>query len=136
MKALPLKKHWDIIIMFGLLLCCDTLAQIFFKLGAISNGEIPLSNPQELLIYVLNLSKNIYVLFGVISIAVAFFAWLAVIAKIDLSKAHLITCLSYGTVPLTSMWLLNETISIKQLVGICIIILGAFIASKNEEVNN
>ena len=133
MKATLLKRNGDLIVMFGLLLCCDTLAQIFFKIGANSNGEIPLSNSRVLLTYLLNLSQNIYILFGVISIAVAFFIWLAVIAKIDLSKAHLITCLAYGTVPLTSMWLLNETVSTKQLAGICIIVLGAFIASKNEK---
>ncbi len=134
MKVVSLKKHWDIIAMFGVLLCCDTLAQIFFKIGANSNGEIPLNSPQVLFTYVVNLSHNIYVLLGVISIAIAFFTWLAVIAKIDLSKAHLITCLAYGTVPLSSMWLLNEAISTKQLLGICLIILGAFIASKNEKV--
>lgn len=134
MKVAPLKKHWDIIAMFGVLLCCDTLAQIFFKIGANSNGEIPLNNPQVLFTYVVNLSQNIYVLFGVISIAIAFFTWLAVIAKIDLSKAHLITCLAYGTVPLSSMWLLDEAVSTKQLMGICLIILGAFIASRNEKV--
>ena len=71
---------------------------------------------------------------GIIAIVIAFFTWLAVIAKIDLSKAHLITCLAYGTVPLSSMWLLHETVSAKQLIGICLIIAGAFIASKNEEI--
>lgn len=132
MKVVTLKKHWDIIAMFGVLLCCDTLAQIFFKIGANSIGEISLNNTKTLLTFIINLSQNIYVLFGVISIVIAFFTWLAVIAKIDLSKAHLITCLAYGTVPLGSMWLLDETISTKQLIGICFIILGAFIASKNE----
>ena len=132
MKVVTLKKHWDIIAMFGVLLCCDTLAQIFFKIGANSIGEISLNNTKTLLTFITNLSQNIYVLFGVISIVIAFFTWLAVIAKIDLSKAHLITCLAYGTVPLGSMWLLDETISTKQLIGICFIILGAFIASKNE----
>ena len=132
MKVVTLKKHWDIIAMFGVLLCCDTLAQIFFKIGANSIGEISLNNTKTLLTFIINLSQNIYVLFGFISIVIAFFTWLAVIAKIDLSKAHLITCLAYGTVPLGSMWLLDETISTKQLIGICFIILGAFIASKNE----
>lgn len=132
MKVVPLKKHWDIIAMFGVLLCCDTLAQIFFKIGANSIGEISLNNTKTLLTFIINLSQNIYVLFGFISIVIAFFTWLAVIAKIDLSKAHLITCIAYGTVPLGSMWLLDEAISTKQLIGICFIILGAFIASKNE----
>ena len=126
-------KHWDIIFMFGVLLCCDTLAQIFFKRAANEVGEIPLSSVQVLLSYLVNLSHSYYVLLGIVSIIIAFLTWLAVIAKIDLSKAHLITCLAYGTVPLSSIWLLNETISIKQFIGICLIISGAFIATSNEK---
>ena len=132
MNLSTLKKHWDIVALFAVLLCCDTLSQIFFKIGATSTGEIPLNNFSETLDYVVQLSHNIYVLFGIVSILLAFFTWLAIIAKIDLSKAHLITCLAYGTVPLSSMWLLNETVNTTQLLGICLIIMGTFVALKNE----
>lgn len=132
--ALTKKNHWDIVVMFAVLLCCDTAAQVFFKIAADKIGEIPFYSVQALSTYLLNLAQNPQIIMGIIAIVIAFFTWLAVIAKIDLSKAHLITCLAYGTVPLSSMWLLHEAVSAKQLTGICLIIAGAFIASKNEEI--
>lgn len=126
------KMNWDIVLMFAVLLICDTAAQVFFKVAADKTGQIPFYSIQALSTYLLNLVQNPQIIMGVIAIVIAFFTWLAVIAKIDLSKAHLITCLAYGTVPLSSMWLLHETASAKQLIGICLIITGAFIASKNE----
>ncbi len=134
MTEISLKnRRWDIVLMFGVLLCCDTAAQLFFKQAANKIGEIPFNSMPALFEYILNLAQSAEVLMGVVSIAIAFFTWLAVISKIDLSKAHLITCLAYVTVPLSSMWLLHETISVKQLMGICLIISGAFVASANEE---
>lgn len=134
MTEISLKnKRWDIVLMFGVLLCCDTAAQLFFKEAANKIGEIPFNSLSALFEYILSLAQSTEVLMGIVSIVIAFFTWLAVISKIDLSKAHLITCLAYVTVPLSSMWLLHETVSLKQLIGICLIISGAFVASANEE---
>ena len=127
------KIHWDIIAMFVVLLCCDTAAQLLFKKATLSVGEIPLDSIKHLIAYLIQLSQNIDIWLGVVAIAIAFFSWLAVISKIDLSKAHLITCLAYGTVPLCSFWLLNELISLKQLTGIIMIAIGAYVASMSEK---
>lgn len=130
--TLTKKISWDIVTMFGVLLCCDTMAQLFFKIATEKIGEIPFSSLQATSIYLVNLAQSPQVIMGIIAMIIAFFTWLAIIAKIDLSKAHLITCLAYGTVPLSSMLFLQESISLKQLIGILLIISGAFVASKNE----
>lgn len=127
------KIHWDIIAMFVVLLCCDTAAQLFFKKATLSVGEIPLDSLKYLAGYLIELSQNVDIWLGVFAIAIAFFSWLAVISKIDLSKAHLITCLAYGAVPLCSFWLLNEVITLKQLAGIVMIVMGAYVASIAEK---
>ena len=127
------KIHWDIIAMFVVLLCCDTAAQLFFKKATLNTGEIPLDSFKHLMGYLVQLIQNVDIWLGVVAIAIAFFSWLAVISKIDLSKAHLITCLAYGTVPICSFWLLNELISGMQLTGIIMIVVGAYVASVSEK---
>lgn len=127
------KIHWDMIAMFVVLLFCDTAAQLFFKKATLNVGEIPFDSVKHLTEYLIQLSQDINVWLGVASIAIAFFSWLAVISKIDLSKAHLITCLAYGTVPICSFWLLNEIISVEQLAGIIMIVMGAYVASISEK---
>ena len=127
------KIHWDIIAMFIVLLCCDTAAQLFFKKATLNTGEIPLDSLGHLTKYLIQLSQNVDIWLGIIAIAIAFFSWLAVISKIDLSKAHLITCLAYGTVPICSYWFLNEMISLMQLLGIIMIVLGSYVATISEK---
>ena len=136
LKPTPLKTmRWDIALMFALLVACDTAAQLFFKEAATQTGEISLSSVHALSIYLLHLVQNKHIIFGVIAICIAFFTWMAVIAKVDLSKAHLITCLAYVTVPIASMTFLGESMSAKQFVGIVLIIMGAYIAAQHEHSN-
>ena len=119
--------------MFIVLLCCDTAAQLFFKKATLHTGEIPLDSLGHLAKYLIQLSQNGDIWLGIVAITIAFFSWLAVISKIDLSKAHLITCLAYGTVPICSYWFLNEMISLMQFLGIIMIILGAYVATISEK---
>lgn len=125
--------HWDMITMFVVLLFCDTVAQILFKKATLNIGEIPLDSIEHLIVYLIQLCQNIYLWLGVFAMVISFFSWLAVISKIDLSKAHLITCLAYGTVPICSFLLFNEMISFKQFTGVVLIVIGAYIASISEK---
>ena len=119
--------------MFVVLLFCDTAAQLLFKKATLNIGEIPLDSIKHLTEYLIVLAESIYIWFGVGVMAIAFFSWIAVISKIDLSKAHLVTCLAYGTVPICSFWLLNEIISVRQFLGIIMIVMGAYVASMSEK---
>jgi len=123
----------ELILLFSVLLLCDTATQLLFKRGVTDLGEIPLDTINHLQVYLWGLASNVYVWLGVLSIAIAFFCWLAVISKVDLSKAHLITCLAYATVPISSVLLLHETINLKQLFGVAIICVGAYISTKTSK---
>jgi len=123
--------HWDVIAMFALLLLCDTAAQLFFKTAVTGLGEFPTDNLHAALLYAASLAANQMVLFGVVALVIAFFTWLAIIARVDLSKAHPATCLSFGTVTLCSTWLLHEPFTLKQALGVLLIMLGAYISSEH-----
>lgn len=123
--------QWDVIAMFALLLLCDTAAQLFFKTAVIGLGEFPTDNLHTALLYAASLAANQMVLFGVVALVIAFFTWLAIIARVDLSKAHPATCLSFGTVTLCSTWLLHEPFTLKQALGVLLIMLGAYISSEH-----
>ena len=66
---------------------------------------------------------------GIMFVLIAFFSWLAILSKVDLSKAQLMNSLVYVTVPLASIFFLGETIQMIQMLGILLISLGALIAS-------
>ena len=123
--------HWDVIALFALLLLCDTAAQLFLKKGVNDLGEFPTDNVYAALHYAASLGSNQMVLLGIGALLIAFFTWLAIIARVDLSKAHPITCLSFGTVTLCSTWLLHEPFRPMQAVGVALIMLGAYIASEH-----
>ena len=128
-KKLKIKANVEIFFLFLLFILCDTTTQIFLKKGATHLGEIPLDQLSHVLIYIFNILTDINIMTGVFFVLIAFFSWLAILSKVDLSKAQLINSLVYVTVPLASIFFLGETIHITQMLGILLISLGALIAS-------
>ena len=125
--------HWDVIAMFALLLLCDTAAQLFFKTAVIHLGEFPTDSIHTAFDYIVNLARNSMVWAGAGTMVVAFLTWLAIIARVDLSKAHPATSLSFGTVTLCSTWILHEPFTTKQAIGVVLIMLGAYICSEHAD---
>jgi flagellar biosynthesis protein FliQ len=102
------KLSIDVIFLILLLLFLDTLVQIFFKIGVTRLGEFPVENFYAIGKYTLQLVLNPFVVGGVIGLIFAFFTWLMLISKVDLSFAHPMTSLIYATIPLCSSWLLDR----------------------------
>jgi drug/metabolite transporter (DMT)-like permease len=128
-QKLKTKESLEIFFLFLLFILCDTATQIFLKKGATNLGEIPLDQLSHVLLYVINILTNVNIMTGVCFVLIAFFSWLAILSKVDLSKAQLINSLVYVTVPLASIFFLGETIHMTQMFGILLISLGALIAS-------
>lgn len=120
---------WDIPAIFLLLLCCDTLSQILFKYASVDIGPAPLSNLGQYFKFVLTLSKQPSIVWGVLLLLVSFLCWMALISRVDLSKAHLVSCIAYATVPGISILFLKESVNHIQILGIALIVAGALIAS-------
>jgi drug/metabolite transporter (DMT)-like permease len=128
-QKLKTKENLEIFFLFLLFILCDTATQIFLKKGATNLGEISLDQLSHVLLYVINILTNVNIMTGVCFVLIAFFSWLAILSKVDLSKAQLINSLVYVTVPLASIFFLGETIHMTQMFGILLISLGALIAS-------
>jgi len=129
LQKLKIKENLEIFFLFLLFILCDTATQIFLKKGATNLGEIPLDQISHIFIYALSILSNIYIMMGILFVLIAFFSWLAILSKVDLSKAQLMNALVYVTVPLASIFFLGETIQMTQMFGILLISLGALIAS-------
>ncbi|MEY3910323.1 MAG: hypothetical protein RIT47_1026 [Pseudomonadota bacterium] len=129
LQKLKIKENLEIFFLFLLFILCDTATQIFLKKGATNLGEIPLDQISHIFIYVLSILSNINIMMGILFVLIAFFSWLAILSKVDLSKAQLMNALVYVTVPLASIFFLGETIQMTQMFGILLISLGALIAS-------
>ena len=129
LQKLKIKANVEIFFLFLLFILCDTATQIFLKKGATNLGEIPLDQLSLVILYILNILTNTNIIIGVVFVLIAFFSWLAILSKVDLSKAQLMNSLVYVTVPLASVFFLGETIHTTQIFGILLISLGALIAS-------
>jgi len=128
-QKLKMKENLEVFFLFVLFILCDTATQIFLKKGATNIGEIPLDQANHVLVYVLNILTNVNIMIGIMFVLIAFFSWLAILSKVDLSKAQLMNSMVYVTVPLASIFFLGETIQTIQMLGILLISLGALIAS-------
>jgi len=129
LQKLKNKENFEIFFLFLLFILSDTATQIFLKKGATNLGEIPLDQLSQTLLYVFNMLTNVNIMTGILFVLIAFFSWLAILSKVDLSKAQLMNSLVYVTVPLASIFFLGETIQMTQMFGILLISLGALIAS-------
>ena len=128
-QKLKIKENLEIFFLFLLFILCDTATQIFLKKGATNLGEIPLDEVSHIFLYVWNILTNVNIMTGIVFVLIAFFSWLAILSKVDLSKAQLMNSLVYVTVPLASIFFLGETIQMTQMFGILLISLGALIAT-------
>lgn len=126
---LPKRLTWDVIGLIALLLVFDTFAQISFKMGVTHLGEFPTSSITDIFKYCANMAVNPYVFGGIVALFLAFFTWLKLISKVDLSLAHPMTSLVFVTIPLSASWLLHEPMHWSQIVGVLIIVFGVFIVS-------
>ena len=129
LQKLKIKENLEIFFLFLLFILCDTATQIFLKKGATNLGEIPLDEVSHIFLYVWNILTNVNIMMGIAFVLIAFFSWLAILSKVDLSKAQLMNSPVYVTVPLASIFFLGETIQMTQMFGILLISLGALIAT-------
>jgi drug/metabolite transporter (DMT)-like permease len=129
LQKLKIKANVEIFLLFLLFIVCDTATQIFLKKGATNLGEIPLDQLSHIMLYIFNIVTNANIMMAVAFVSVTFCSWLAILSKIDLSKAQLMGCLIYVAVPLASIFFLGETIHMTQMFGILLISVGALIAS-------
>ena len=123
-------ENIEIVLLFLIFLVTDTATQIFLKIGATHLGDPSFAEFPLFLNYLKDLIGNFYILTAIFFVLIAFLSWLAILSKIDLSKAQIMNSFVYVTVPLASIIFLKENIQWTQMVGIICVSLGALIAAK------
>jgi drug/metabolite transporter (DMT)-like permease len=129
-SRLRIIENIEIILLFLIFILSDTATQIFLKIGAVRLGDPSFTEVNLFLNYLKDLVSNFYILTAICLVLIAFLSWLAILSKIDLSKAQIINSFVYVTVPLASMLFLKENIQLIQMIGIICVSLGALIAVK------
>lgn len=123
--ALP----WQVVGLYLLLIACDTFSQILFKSASVDVGQASLESWSSFLDFVVALLHQPALAVGLLLLLMAFCCWMLLISRTDLSKAHLISCIAYATVPLCSVYIFADHISTQQMLGITLITVGAGISS-------
>ena len=109
------------ILLFLLYICLSAGGLILFKLGS-KGAMFHLQSDR------FTVSISWVMVLGIVCYALSFLLWLGIVSALELSYAM---PLSVGLVNILvligSSLVLNETISIMQWIGVCIIIVGLFI---------
>lgn len=120
---------WQWLLVYSVLIVCDTASQCLFKAAALHTGPASLDHWPAFVDFILTMLQQPALLAGVLSLLLAFGCWMWLMARAELSRAHLISCLVYASVPLCSVLLFAESISDTQLLGIALITAGAALSA-------
>jgi len=105
-----------------------TLGQMFLKFGMREVGEVTLLElKNNTLSTLLSMLSNPWILIAMPLYAGGFILWLIILSKFNLSFAYPFLALSFVLVPLVSLLILDEYISIMRWVGIFVIFSGIVI---------
>jgi len=112
-----------------LLIICDTFSQILFKSASVDVGQASLESWASFGSFVAALLHQPALGVGLLLLLLAFACWMQLISRTDLSKAHLISCIAYATVPVCSVFIFSDHISPQQMLGISLITVGAGVSA-------
>ncbi len=105
------------------------ISQLLFKkgVGSLNLTNISIAHALELIVSIL---KNPYIVTGLFFYGISFVIWLVVLSRMKLSVAYPITSMNFVFVLFASYYLFGEKISITQLGGISLIIIGVIALAK------
>lgn len=115
--------------MLALAILFAVVSQLLFKSGVGSIGQVTLTRdtlPAE----IWKLATSPYIVVGMALYSVGFLAWLGAMSRFGLSYVYPFTSMNYVLVLLFSWIVFNEPLSLIRWLGVAVIILGIFIASR------
>ncbi|MGE5644467.1 MAG: EamA family transporter [Acidobacteriota bacterium] len=108
----------------GVIVACNASADLLNTAGMKRHGEVRRFGPRALAGLAWSLSRNPFILGGILSMAVAFFALLALLSVADLSFAVPATAVSYMLETLLAKVLLNERVDWRRWTGAALVASG------------
>lgn len=107
----------------------ETFIQSCFKKTALFQSNFYINNLTDIFIFVKNLATNPTLWLALTAVLLVFIMWSTILSKIDLSIAVPIASFSYIFVPIASIIIFNEKISLLRWTGISFIIAGVIFVS-------
>ncbi|MFH0762894.1 MAG: EamA family transporter [Candidatus Omnitrophota bacterium] len=107
----------------------ETFTQFCFKKSALTGSAAALKDLSGLFGFFQGAFLTWFLWLGLIAVAVTFIVWSSVLSRIDLSVAVPVASFSYVLVPLVSIILLHEKVSILRWGGIFFILIGVIFVS-------
>jgi len=125
------KKRITLKILIFLILAdfLETFTHYCFKKGALSESSLVINRAFDIIIFLQGVFSSAYVWVGIFSVLITFIIWSTLLSKIDLSVAVPIASFSYILVPIVSIFLLGEKISLLRWGGIFFILIGIILVS-------
>ncbi|GMM71796.1 hypothetical protein MTsDn5_17480 [Alteromonas gracilis] len=105
-------------------------AQLFLKQG-MSNLNLQNAFSSSYVTGVLAIVSNWFVLFGLTAYVLSAAVWLAVLAKVEVSKAYPFVGLGFIGTMIFAFYFLNEQITIEKCIGTFLIVAGVFFISRS-----
>ncbi|MCE5197545.1 MAG: DMT family transporter [Armatimonadota bacterium] len=103
------------------------LGDIFMSRGMRENGEVIFHGLADVLKVARLVFSRPLVLLGVLSMAIYFGAYVAVLQWVDVSVANPLTALSYLIATVYAVLIMREKVGLKRGGGIVLIVLGAIL---------
>ena len=113
---------------FVLLMTCDTLAQVCFKLTATQAAPLEFS-----LAWLERIFLNPWVYGAILGYIGSFLIWVTLLKKISIGTSFAASHLEVVSVMLVSLWLFHEPVTFIKLLGSCLIVGGIILLAIDEE---
>lgn len=104
-------------------------AQLLLKTGAQRISDIALTLSNFIPISIQTIS-NPFILLGLFCYGISVIIWIGVLSRVDVSVAYPMLSLGYVFNAIMAHYLFNETLSLTQISGILIILLGVYLLAK------
>lgn len=109
----------------------ETFTQFCFKKTALPQSDLQIRNFLEIIVFIKAVIFSGYLWMAFALAFLTFIIWSTVLSKIDLSVAVPIASFSYILVPLVSIFLLHEQMSLLDWTGIFFIVAGVIVVSRS-----
>jgi drug/metabolite transporter (DMT)-like permease len=116
---------------FLLLLACDAVVQICFKLAG--NHATPM---EPNLAWILRLFGHPFVYVSILGYVLNFFIWMSLLKHVPIGPAFAATHLEVVAVMLISIWLFNEPLTLSKGIGAVLIVAGIVCLAFAEDQEN
>ncbi|MBI3878944.1 MAG: hypothetical protein HY301_02635 [Verrucomicrobia bacterium] len=105
---------------------CVTVAELLFKRGATATAHLPAAQT----LFGISVLASGWTWLGIISYVASFVGWLQALRRMPLYLAFGLMSVVQVLVPLTSWWLLGESLSLRRCGGILIVLAGLVVIAR------